>query len=85
MSVTIWHNPKCSTSRKVLEAIRATLARGEQRMISYFPLVRVREVGEAEWQPLSPDGRAFFNVNTPEDLTRAVSLASPDPGVEQPR
>lgn len=23
MSVTIWHNPKCSTSRKVLEAIRA--------------------------------------------------------------
>lgn len=23
MSVTIWHNPKCSTSRKVLEQIRA--------------------------------------------------------------
>jgi arsenate reductase len=23
MSVTIWHNPKCSTSRKVLETIRA--------------------------------------------------------------
>ncbi|HYE48999.1 MAG TPA: arsenate reductase (glutaredoxin) [Azospirillaceae bacterium] len=23
MDVTIWHNPKCSTSRKVLEAIRA--------------------------------------------------------------
>ncbi|HVG50542.1 MAG TPA: arsenate reductase (glutaredoxin) [Xanthobacteraceae bacterium] len=23
MSVTIWHNPKCSTSRKVLEAIRS--------------------------------------------------------------
>jgi arsenate reductase len=23
MSVTIWHNPKCSTSRKVLEMIRA--------------------------------------------------------------
>lgn len=22
MSVTIWHNPKCSTSRKVLDAIR---------------------------------------------------------------
>ena len=24
MTVTIWHNPKCSTSRKVLEMIRAT-------------------------------------------------------------
>ncbi len=23
MTVTIWHNPKCSTSRRVLEAIRA--------------------------------------------------------------
>jgi arsenate reductase len=23
MNVTIWHNPKCSTSRKVLDAIRA--------------------------------------------------------------
>ncbi len=23
MTVTIWHNPKCGTSRKVLEAIRA--------------------------------------------------------------
>jgi len=23
MKVTIWHNPKCATSRKVLEAIRA--------------------------------------------------------------
>jgi arsenate reductase (glutaredoxin) len=24
MTVTIWHNPKCGTSRKVLEMIRAT-------------------------------------------------------------
>jgi arsenate reductase (glutaredoxin) len=24
MTVTIWHNPKCATSRKVLELIRAT-------------------------------------------------------------
>ncbi len=24
MTVTIWHNPKCSTSRKVLETIRAS-------------------------------------------------------------
>lgn len=23
MTVTIWHNPKCSTSRKVLDALRA--------------------------------------------------------------
>jgi molybdopterin-guanine dinucleotide biosynthesis protein A len=62
----------------VLGAIQAALRRGEQRMISYFPDVRVREVSEAEWQPLCPDGRAFFNVNTPEDLGRAQRLASRD-------
>lgn len=69
----------------VRAAIRDALARGEQRMISYFPAVRVREVAEAEWQLFSPDGRAFFNVNTPEDLTRAEHLAVSDPGAAPPR
>jgi arsenate reductase len=32
MSVTIWHNPNCSTSRRVLEMIRAAL---EPRVIEY--------------------------------------------------
>ncbi|HET6319571.1 MAG TPA: molybdopterin-guanine dinucleotide biosynthesis protein MobB, partial [Chloroflexota bacterium] len=61
-----------------LAAIEAALGRGEQRMISYFRDVRVREVAEDEWRPLSPDGRAFFNVNTPEDLARAQRLAAED-------
>jgi molybdenum cofactor guanylyltransferase len=52
-------------------AIRAALERGEQRMVSYFGAVQVREVGEAEWRSLDPDGLAFFNVNTPEDLAEA--------------
>jgi molybdopterin-guanine dinucleotide biosynthesis protein A len=59
----------------VLRAIRAALERGEQRMISYFPAVKVREVTEAEWRPLDPQGRAFFNVNTPEDLIEARRFA----------
>ena len=69
----------------VLAAIRGALARGEQRMISYFPSVRVREVDESEWQSVSPDGRAFFNVNTPEDLTRAKHLARSDPDAARQR
>jgi molybdopterin-guanine dinucleotide biosynthesis protein A len=60
----------------VLAAIDAALARGEQRMISYFPDVRVREVDETEWRALDPAGRAFFNVNTPEDLAEAQRLAA---------
>jgi molybdopterin-guanine dinucleotide biosynthesis protein A len=56
-------------------AIRAALARGEQRMISYFGAVRVREVEAVEWRGADPLGRAFFNVNTPEDLAEAQRLA----------
>ncbi|GAC1326177.1 MAG: hypothetical protein NVSMB2_25110 [Chloroflexota bacterium] len=58
----------------VLRAIEAALARGEQRMISYFGSVRVHEVDEDEWRRADPDGRAFFNVNTADDLAKARSL-----------
>jgi molybdopterin-guanine dinucleotide biosynthesis protein A len=61
---------------RVEPAIRAALARGEQRMISYFGAVQVREVDEAEWRGADPQGRAFFNVNTPEDLAEARRLAT---------
>jgi arsenate reductase (glutaredoxin) len=33
MSVTIWHNPKCGTSRKVLDLIRASGA--EPKIVDY--------------------------------------------------
>jgi arsenate reductase len=33
MAVTIWHNPKCATSRKVLDAIRKTGT--EPRIVDY--------------------------------------------------
>jgi len=44
MTVTIWHNPKCSTSRKVLEAIRA---RGIEPKIVHY-LDTPPSVGEIE-------------------------------------
>ena len=59
----------------VQSAIRSALTRGEQRMISYFRDVRVREVGEDEWRAHDPRGLAFFNVNTPDDLVEARRLA----------
>jgi molybdopterin-guanine dinucleotide biosynthesis protein A len=60
----------------VERAIRAALERGEQRMISYFSSVRVRELNEDEWREVDPHGLAFFNVNTPEDLAEARRLAA---------
>jgi molybdopterin-guanine dinucleotide biosynthesis protein A len=60
----------------VAAAIRAALERGDQRMTSYFRDVRVREVQEGEWRQVDPDGLAFFNVNTPDDLAEARRLSS---------
>jgi molybdopterin-guanine dinucleotide biosynthesis protein A len=61
--------------RTVASAIQAALERGEHRMISYFPDVKVREVEEAEWRQVDPRGLAFFNVNTPEELAEARRIA----------
>jgi molybdopterin-guanine dinucleotide biosynthesis protein A len=60
----------------VLAAIQAALARGEQRMISYFGDVQVVEIAEAELRSLDPPGTAFFNVNTPDDLAEARRIAA---------
>jgi molybdopterin-guanine dinucleotide biosynthesis protein A len=62
-----------------LEAIRAALERGEQRMISYLSAVRVREIDETEWRVVDPHGTAFFNVNTPADLAEARRIAAEQP------
>ncbi len=58
-----------------LAAIRASLARGQRRMIAFLDAVRVRVVTEDDVRSVDPDLRSFFNVNTPEDLERARELA----------
>lgn len=58
-----------------LQAIGDALARDEKRMISYLSSVRVREVSEGELRAIDPELRSFFNVNTPEDLDWARSIA----------
>jgi molybdopterin-guanine dinucleotide biosynthesis protein A len=59
----------------VLAAVQDALRRGDRRMISYFASVRVVEVAETDVRRIEPDLRAFFNVNTPEDLAEARRLA----------
>ena len=63
----------------VLEAINAALARGEQRMISYFSDVRVHEIDERDVRAIDTHGTAFFNVNTAEDLAEARRIAAERP------
>lgn len=57
--------------KKCLKAVQDALEQGEQRMISFYPQVKVRIVPPDEVAEYDPSGRSFFNVNTPEDLTEA--------------
>jgi molybdopterin-guanine dinucleotide biosynthesis protein A len=59
---------------RCLPPLRSALASGERRMISFFPQVHVLTIEEPELTRLDPQGRSFFNVNTPEDLAQAESM-----------
>lgn len=66
--------------RRAAAAIRAALERGEHRLISFYRALRVRAVTPEELAPLDPQGRTFYNINTPEDLTQARAwLRAEDP------
>lgn len=55
-------------------AMRAALARGDQRAIGFHDAVRVRRLATADVLQYGDPGVLFFNVNTPDDLLRAESL-----------
>jgi molybdopterin-guanine dinucleotide biosynthesis protein A len=60
--------------RRCLSSIEARLARGERRVISFLPDVRVRYVAETELRAHDPDLRSFVNANTPDEWQHALEL-----------
>jgi len=57
-------------SKACLEPIRALLETGNFCAYAYYPQIRVRYVPPEELAPFDPDGRAFLNLNTPEEFAR---------------
>jgi molybdopterin-guanine dinucleotide biosynthesis protein A len=57
-----------------LRAVRAALDRGERRMISIYDDLNVLPVEAEQVARFDPEGKSFFNVNTPEDLLLAEAL-----------
>jgi molybdopterin-guanine dinucleotide biosynthesis protein A len=55
-------------------AIRAAAARGDQRAIAFHEDVRLARLPRDRVLQYGDPGVLFFNVNTPEDLSRAESL-----------
>lgn len=59
-----------------MPAIESAIASDQWRMVSWFPLVRVRTLAADEIGRCDPEHLAFWNVNTPEDFAEAEARAS---------
>ena len=55
-------------AKSCLAPIRAQLDRGEFCAFSYYPQINIRYVPPEELAPLDRDGKAFLNLNTPEEF-----------------
>jgi len=60
--------------KSCLPAMAQQLERDRLKIQGLFRKVRVKAVDEAELRRADPELISFFNVNTPEDLTRAERL-----------
>ncbi|HSQ39352.1 MAG TPA: molybdenum cofactor guanylyltransferase [Anaerolineales bacterium] len=58
-----------------IPAIQSAIEAEQWKVIAWFPSVKVRELTPAEVAAADPSGRAFWNVNTPEEFAEAERLA----------
>jgi molybdopterin-guanine dinucleotide biosynthesis protein A len=58
-----------------LPAIEAALDADQWKVIAWFPQVKVRVLTSEEIKVYDPSGLAFWNVNTPEEFSKAEELA----------
>jgi len=56
-------------------AIQSAMDADKWKVIAWFPSVKVRELTVAEVAAADPSGRAFWNVNTPEEFAEAERIA----------
>jgi molybdenum cofactor guanylyltransferase len=58
-----------------LPAIEAAIDADQWKVIAWFPHVKVRVLTPDEIRQSDPSGLAFWNVNTPEEFSRAETIA----------
>ena len=58
-----------------LPAIEAAIAADHWKVVAWFPQVKVRLLTPEELKRYDPSGLAFWNVNTPEEFTKAEKIA----------
>jgi molybdopterin-guanine dinucleotide biosynthesis protein A len=57
-----------------LPAVKEAVDQSKERLISWYPKVKVRVLTQDEIKPFDPDGLIFLNINTPEELSRAENI-----------
>lgn len=62
-------------AKACLPHMAASIEANIRQIFRFFPQVRVREIGEADIRAVDPALRTFVNINTREDLDRALSLS----------
>lgn len=58
-----------------LPAVEWALDNDQWKLISWFSKVKVRALSQEECRPHDPQGLAFANVNTPQELDEAEAVA----------
>jgi molybdopterin-guanine dinucleotide biosynthesis protein A len=64
------------SASRCLPTVRSLLRLGARSMRDLLPRVCVAYFGDQRCRELDPDGLSWFNMNTPEDLRFAASLAA---------
>lgn len=62
-------------AKTCLKSIEQSIKSGNRKVISFFDKVNIRFIEPEEINKFDLKGITFFNVNTPEDLKKAVLLA----------
>ncbi|MYC76795.1 molybdenum cofactor guanylyltransferase [Candidatus Poribacteria bacterium] len=60
-------------SKRCLPIIESMLRESELRVHALAERAHIKRISPEIWQKFDPDGRSFFNINTPEDFERADS------------
>ena len=69
------YHPLCGVyAPSAAEPLRRRIESGRLKVIDALADLKVREIGPEEIARYDPDGRLFFNVNTPDDYRRALRL-----------
>ena len=71
------YQPLCACyGSRCAPVIRRSIEGNALKVTDLLSEVSVRELGPEELEPFDPDGRLFFNINTPDDYERCLALAA---------